>query len=307
MKKLAALLLLMGSTFAFADDASDIAAWQKKIDDELRKADISPFTATEAIFLEVGETIRLGSDGKTVTKNPQPGLPAMAALAFEDGSFFVGPVTGARPAVVRRADAESGTLVPGDGEAVATKRRLGDDEILTLDRFIVLMSPQSGMGRALVHDPDSPARKSFGGLKWFPPNPALLVRAKYTPDPKPQPVKVATSRGLEKTYFRAGTFQFTIDGAQQTLVALAGSATPKAGDDLFVPFRDATSGKESYGAARYLNLHVPEKADAVIDFNRASNPNCNYSPHYNCPLPPKENTLTAAVRAGEMAYPSDHH
>ena len=72
---------------------------------------------------------------------------------------------------------------------------------------------------------------------------------------------------------------------------------------LFVPFRDATSGKESYGAARYLDLEDEPSGEYVLDFNLAYNPYCAYSDDYVCPFPPKENWLTAPVRAGEKAFP----
>ena len=80
-------------------------------------------------------------------------------------------------------------------------------------------------------------------------------------------------------------------------------------DELFVPFRDATSGHDTYGAGRYLEIAVERDATgtpaAIIDFNLAYNPYCAYSPYYNCPIPPAENTLPIAITAGERNY-GDH-
>jgi uncharacterized protein (DUF1684 family) len=161
------------------------------------------------------------------------------------------------------------------------------------------------MGRILIYDPESPMKKSFTGLRWFDPNPALQVKAAFRPDPEPAAVVVGTSRGLEKEFFRAGTFEFTVDGADLKLIALAGRPRPAPGDHLFVPFRDATTGRETYEVGRYLDVeYAGPDADYVIDFNRATNPNCNYSPHYNCPIPPRENTLSVPIRAGERTYPA---
>ena len=114
----------------------------------------------------------------------------------------------------------------------------------------------------------------------------------------------STSRGLQKTFHRAGTFEFSVAGTAQRLVALASSAVPEPGEELFIPFRDATTGKETYDIGRYLSVEYEGEGEGhLLDFNTATNPLCNYSPHYNCPLPPKENVVTVAIRAGEMAYP----
>src|SRR5205823_4054425 len=72
-------------------------------------------------------------------------------------------------------------------------------------------------------------------------------------------------------------------------------------DELFVPFRDATSGQETYGAGRYLEIHA-HGDNVVIDFNYAYNPNCAYDPAWSCPLPPIENWLKVPIRAGEKAF-----
>jgi len=91
------------------------------------------------------------------------------------------------------------------------------------------------------------------------------------------------------------------------VTALAVSAAPKEGDELFVPFRDATTGVETYEVGRYLTMPFRRQGSPyVLDFNAATNPLCNYSPHYNCPIPPRENRLTVPIRAGEMTYPKPH-
>jgi uncharacterized protein (DUF1684 family) len=88
-------------------------------------------------------------------------------------------------------------------------------------------------------------------------------------------------------------------------VALTAFAPVDADGALFVPFRDATSGKETYPAGRYLDLPAPptDQRTVVVDFNRAYSPMCSFSPAFNCPLPPVENHLDVAIRAGEKTYP----
>ncbi len=80
-------------------------------------------------------------------------------------------------------------------------------------------------------------------------------------------------------------------------------------DHLFLPFTDLTSGEESYGGGRYIDLETTGIINnrLVIDFNKAYNPYCTYSDGYNCPIPPRENDLPVAIRAGEKAFAKPVH
>lgn len=156
-------------------------------------------------------------------------------------------------------------------------------------------------------DPRSPLsreqRDRFAGLSYFPPDRALVVEAELLPSPDAdQEVMMATTGGSEQIYRRAGVVRFEVEGepTQLTLFASQGS------DELFLPFRDATSGKESYGAGRYLDVEPPEAGHVVVDLNLAYNPYCAYNDAWTCPLPPPENWLRVPIRAGERAYPHDH-
>jgi len=153
-----------------------------------------------------------------------------------------------------------------------------------------------------AHDHRAPLthgqQHSFHGLEYFAENPQLVIRAKVDHDVASGEVRMATTNGQEQTYRRFGIVHFQVDGVD-TLVTLYSSA---GSDDLFLPFRDATSGKETYGAGRYLELHA-HGDEVVIDFNYAYNPNCAYNPEWDCPLPPGENWLKVPIRAGEKAIP----
>jgi len=139
-------------------------------------------------------------------------------------------------------------------------------------------------------------RAKFAGLRYYDPDPAYKVRARWEPLPAPKPVHVQTSTGETREYVDAGLLRFRIDGND---LALHGYDT---GHGLFVPFRDATSGKETYGAGRYLDLPAPRGGEVEIDFNLAYNPYCAYSEDYSCPFPPPDNWLKAPIRAGEKSY-----
>jgi uncharacterized protein (DUF1684 family) len=144
----------------------------------------------------------------------------------------------------------------------------------------------------------SAQQRKFKGLAYFPENPALVVKATIDRKVEPGAVRMETTKGQEQVYNRYGVVHFEVDGqaAQLTLYASEGS------HDLFVPFRDATSGKETYGAGRYLDLHR-HGDEIVIDFNYAYNPYCAYNPDWSCPLPPAENWLKIPIRAGEKSFP----
>ena len=107
-----------------------------------------------------------------------------------------------------------------------------------------------------------------------------------------------TSRGVSKTLYVAGTASFALDGMSASLLVFAYSAEPQPGEPMLIPFRDATSGQQSYAAGRYLEPEAPTGPTLTLDFNRATNPLCAYSEHYNCPMPPRFNVLPFAIEAG---------
>lgn len=169
-------------------------------------------------------------------------------------------------------------------EAVAAQRREKDD--------------------FFKHSRDSPIpapqRAAFTGLAYYDPDPRYRVHAVWHPEGRPETVRVGTSTGEAREYLRAGRLAFVLDGKQVTLAAYV---APDADEGhLFVPFRDATSGSETYGAGRYLDLPAPRGHDMVLDFNLAYSPTCAYNEDYSCPFPPHENWLDVPIPAGEKAY-----
>lgn len=155
--------------------------------------------------------------------------------------------------------------------------------------------------RTSPHSPLDPAtRADFAGLRHFPVDPAYRFEClRLMPYVGDQPVEFAlpTSDGRLREATRTGTLAFRIDGGRHTLVAyrLPGGR----GDSLFVPFMDATSGHETYGAGRYLDLEAGRDGRYTLDFNLAYNPYCAWSPNFSCPLTPEENRLALSVEAGE--------
>ena len=153
-------------------------------------------------------------------------------------------------------------------------------------------------------------RARFGGLPYFPYDPAYRMTAVVEPQAPPERPEFALAMQLPASV--TPEFSFRLIGRAQLSGPLAGAVLPVfwmegyAGG-LFVPFRDATSGAETYGAGRYL-LDTVKGADQggdwtqselVLDFNLAYHPSCTYDPKWNCPLAPLESRLTLPVRAGE--------
>jgi uncharacterized protein (DUF1684 family) len=138
---------------------------------------------------------------------------------------------------------------------------------------------------------------SFSGLSYFEPNSAYRFRV----DPRPadgETIVVQTSDGHQREYRRSATVTLPTPDGQIDLSLF----TTEGSQGFFVPFRDATSGKNTYGAGRYLDIEPKDDGSVTIDFNLAYNPYCAYSEAYSCPLPPVENWLAVPIQAGEKSF-----
>jgi len=145
-------------------------------------------------------------------------------------------------------------------------------------------------------------RDEFEGLDYFDPDPAYRVEATVTVHDDPKPVGMDTTDGRTVRYLRVVTFAFALGGAEHELHGYRQDADESG---VFVPFRDKTTGQQTYEGGRYMELE-PERelvdGDRVtLDFNLAYSPFCAFSDTFACPLPPEENWLEAAVEAGERA------
>ena len=142
-------------------------------------------------------------------------------------------------------------------------------------------------------------RAAFQGLPYFDIDPAFRVPASLVEEQSDPPivVQLPNSANQLEQKVRVGTLQFSLNGAAYKLTAFAEDIG--AIRRLWVPFRDATSGDSTYGGGRYLDLDRNATGHYDVDFNRAYHPYCVYNVDYVCPVPPRENTLPIAVRAGE--------
>jgi hypothetical protein len=143
-------------------------------------------------------------------------------------------------------------------------------------------------------------RASFPGLPYFPIDPAYRVPAALTEDTfgKPLVIELQTSTSAVRRERKVGSLGFSIGGQAYTLTAFVDDESPDV-RHLFVPFTDLTSGTDTYAHGRYLDLDRTPTGLYDLDFNRAYHPFCVYNSAYECPVPPKENRLPIAIRAGE--------
>ncbi|SRR5258708_7517675 len=192
------------------------------------------------------------------------------------------------------------------------RRRVGD--LYRMDGDGVLSRFRAGRDDLFRTHPQSPIpaadRDAFDGLRYFPANDGCRVRCRLEPHPDEDELVIDTGgEDGEIRYRRAGRLHFRLHGTECGLTVFAMTTY---GGGLFLPFRDQTSGSETYGGGRYLFDTVKgtdglalvlEGGDRLqIDFNYAYNPSCAYDSRWACPLAPPENRLPVAVRAGEKAY-----
>lgn len=147
--------------------------------------------------------------------------------------------------------------------------------------------------------------KTFQNLDFFPIDLKYIVKASFIKNDFPVPFEMATSTDRKPLYQKYGSLYFKVDDIKCELPVYQNvSAMQKEEykNYLFVPFTDKTNGKESYGGGRYLDLELPLEAEVILDFNKAYNPYCAYNHKYSCVIPPKENDLKVAIKAGVEAF-----
>lgn len=145
-------------------------------------------------------------------------------------------------------------------------------------------------------------RLRFNGLRYYPPDPNFRLELELHEHNDKKTIEIEDTKGNIRRFLRWGEFRFSVGNENCVLQAYKGSPEEER---LFIPFRDATSGKETYAAGRYLDLDSRDRTTNgrwILDFNRAYNPWCAYSEDYACPFVPPENWLKVPIKAGEKNY-----
>lgn len=157
---------------------------------------------------------------------------------------------------------------------------------------------KSGVGSPFLKD-----SVPFTGLHYFPIDEKYRIKAKLESIENKKVVILSTSDGQEQKYLEYAFASFTLDGIENNLLILELMEMGPQRGKLFLAFADETSGDETYGAGRYLDIKkVPAATSVILDFNLAYNPYCAYNNSYSCPFPPRENILKISIKAGEKNY-----
>jgi uncharacterized protein len=188
-----------------------------------------------------------------------------------------------------------------DGTPVRDKplRFNEESDAIRIGRISMFVIERAGRIGIRMRDQQSPFRKQFQGLRWYPIDEQFRVTARFVPYNPPRRIAVPNIIGGTFDEISPGYAEFTLRGQKLRLEPVL------EGGRLFFIFRDATSAKTTYGAGRFLYSDQNKDRTVTLDFNQAYNPPCAFTPYATCPLPPKQNRLPVAVEAGELNY--DHH
>lgn len=286
-----AALGAMGAAPAPGAYHATIDTWRAQREATLRSED--GWLAVAGLFwLRAGDN-RLGvaADNEIVLPAGS-GPPRAGILTLKDGRVFVRLEPGVAATV---------------GGLPVSERELRPDEpgpadVFALGRLRLTIIERSGRHGLRVKDPENARRRAFTGLRWYPVDESYRVQGRFVPAAGRRTVAVPNVLGDLLEMPSPGHVEFTLHGRALRLdpVLEEGSA------QLFFIFRDATAGKETYGAGRFLYADPPAGGTVTLDFNRAYSPPCAYTDFATCPLPPKQNRLNVAIAAGEKQPPGAH-
>jgi hypothetical protein len=221
----------------------------------------------------------------------------IAVVRLEKGALRLLPPAGGFPKDLRV-----------DGQAAKEQTLRADDadkpSKLTIGTFSMIAIHRDDRFALRVKDLEAATRTGFHGLRWYAPNAAYRVHAKWIPYNPPKMLDIPTVLGTTTHMPAPGAAEFTLDGK---VVRLEPVLEDPNATDLFFILRDATSKTTTYGAGRFLSSELPDHGvgqpgEVWLDFNRLVNPPCAFTAYATCPLPPAQNRLSVAIPAGEQRY-----
>ncbi len=262
-----------------------IEEWRRRREAALT-ADDGWLTVVGLFWLKHGAN-SVGADPSSEVTLPAGSAPAkVGVFDLHDGliSFQAAPgVT----VTVNGAAATSAALKPDSS---------GSADIVRLDDLTMFVIERGGRYGIRLKDKKSPLRKAYTGIKYFPPKEEYCVKAKFVPYNPPKTISVPNILGQVDQEPSPGYVVFSLNGQEYRLDPVVEDGS------LFFIFKDLTSGKETYPPGRFLNTPMPENGEVTLDFNKAYNPPCAFTPYATCPLPPDQNKLQVAIEAGELRY-----
>lgn len=280
--------------FDAAAHKTEIQKWQSDRLASLSKED-GWLTLAGLFWLNEGEN-KFGTDPKGAVILPKDKAPAVAGSLFLEKGHV-------------RLAARPGVEITADNKPV-TALDLRDDNddngptILKLGSLLLNIVKRGDRIGVRVKDTQSETRRQFKGLEYFPIDPRWRIEARFEPYQPAKTIPITNVLGMTDDETSPGAFVFEVDGKTYRLDPIL----EKGETDLFVMIADETTGKETYGAGRYLYVKPPDATGkVVIDFNKAYNPPCAFTNFATCPLPPKQNHLALRIEAGEKKYTGTVH
>jgi uncharacterized protein (DUF1684 family) len=266
---------------------ASVEKWRAEYEADL-KSDTGWLTVAGLFWLHEGEN-KFGTDPTNDIVLPEGSAPAEAGTIELHAGKIVAHLNPGVSATISGKQVETAELPP---DSRTERLRIGR---------LTLWVHQSGDRFALrMRDPQSALRRDFHGLTWFPIDESYRMTAKFVTYDKPKEVAIQNLAGDSLQLPISGYAEFSFKGQE---FRLEGSFTPEDHPDgVSFVIRDLTSGKETYGAARFLDTDMPKDGTIVLDFNEAYNPPCAYNPYTTCPLPPPGNRMRVRIEAGEKAY-----
>lgn len=147
-------------------------------------------------------------------------------------------------------------------------------------------------------------KAKFEGLSYFPPSESYHIKASFIPAMSKDTLILQTSKAENRKMLKAGKLDFQLFEQKYQLSAFRNIG--QAQDELFIPFKDMTSGVSTYGGGRYVEVSISNLNDIWLDFNKAYNPFCVFNESFSCPIPPSENKLAVEIFAGEKVSADKH-
>lgn len=285
---LAAAALAAAALAAATDEQAGVMQWRAQRIAALT-SDTGWLSLVGLLWLKDGDNSFGRSPGNAlVLDNP--------ALAGSAGTFVV------KDHAVRFL-AAAGAGITHHGEPVTsldlTTDAAGEPTVLSSGSLRFFVIERAGKLGVRIRDVDSPRRRAFQGLEYFPISDAWNITARYEPYVPVRHIPIVNILGMQEQAVSPGAIVFTRDGQEWRLDAVLESPQDT---QLFIMFADATSGHETYGGGRFMYIPLPEGNTAVVDFNKAYNPPCALNDFATCPLPPYQNRLKLRVDAGELTY-----
>lgn len=287
--------LLLGLLVAYAASTpsgetdpyvAGIEQWREQRESRL-KSDTGWLTLAGLFWLEPGEN-SFGTDPSNMIVLPAGTAEAFAGVfRFEDGRVDVRMKPGVRATVGGE---------PIEARTLKSDAQSEPDVIALGDRLTMLVIQRGERFGIRLKDTRSRYREQFAGLAWFPIRESYRIVGRFVPYDPPRSVQVVDVTGNIQSETCPGKVIFELGGEEVSLEPVQSS------DQLFFVFSDETSGKKTYGSGRFLYADPPEDGRVVLDFNKAYNPPCAFTPYSTCPLPTKANRLTVPVEAGELSY-----